>query len=257
MVRKRPPKIKTKRKVPSVDDFFERFATAWKRRAETVIACGQIYIEAKEALPHGEFGKFTDLLQEKLRVSTRIAQMLMKIARNPVLSKTKFFSFLPGSYVTLHALTALPDDLLEQMIADGSINSGTSRARVEELKEEAEREEAAKDYWHRDMREAFEAITAAMIRDTSADEIINAAVAGRWANGKNLLKAMPQIAAWLAKIAERCEVLAQDQAYTKDQAEQQKWRDAFKPKRKKKISSAELSRREQCRERMIRVNESR
>jgi hypothetical protein len=248
---------KKQKPAPTVEDFYSRFATAWKRRAETVIACGKIYLEAKEALPHGEFGKFTDLLQEKLRVSTRIAQMLMKIAKHPVLSKTKFFSVLPGSYVTLHAMTSLPDDLLEQMLVDGMINSGTSRARVEELKEEAEREEDAKIYWHRDMRDALDAITAAMIRDNSADEIIDAAIMGRWANGKNLLKAMPQIAAWLTKIATRCEVLAQDQECVKEQAELQKIKEAMAQKRKNRLSIKEITRRNNCRERMHRINESR
>jgi hypothetical protein len=111
-----------------VDGYVKRITATWQNAAASIIETGRILTEAKRNLPHGEFGKMID---EKLPFSRRAAQMLMAIAKNPVLSNPKFVSFLPPSWGTLYELTAYPDGELKEMIADRTINPETRRRDVD------------------------------------------------------------------------------------------------------------------------------
>jgi hypothetical protein len=83
---------------------------------------GRWLIEAKEGenkLAHGEFEKMVQ--DDTLQLSPRTAQMLMEIARHPVISNAKHVSLLPPSWGTLYQLTRVETKALEAAIKDGRV----------------------------------------------------------------------------------------------------------------------------------------
>jgi len=82
-----------------VDEYVERIATAWQNAVDSIIETGRLLIQAKGELKHGEWGK---LFQDRrLPFSQRMANDLMKIARDPVLSNPaihcEFATFLENA----------------------------------------------------------------------------------------------------------------------------------------------------------------
>jgi len=108
-------------------DLQKQIKKRWNDAAEGIVEVGNLLIEAKNKLGHGRWQKFT----EGLPFSDRMAEMLMKIARNPILSNPKHVSNLPRSWATLYRMTYLPDGELEQMLENGTIKSDTTRPKIE------------------------------------------------------------------------------------------------------------------------------
>src|SRR3954463_4765892 len=130
----------TKRKVdeqPSaipnadVDDFAARIRTAWHKSAEGIIEAGRLLTEAKEALRHGRFGRL--FKEKKVPFSERVAQCLMEVARNPVLTNPNHSSDLPPHWRTLYELTRIPEPQLQEMMAEGRVYPEMERKEVERL----------------------------------------------------------------------------------------------------------------------------
>ena len=71
---------------------------------------------------------------KRLPFGERTAQILMEIAKHRLLSNPKFISVLPASWGTLHKLADLPDEALEEMLADGTITADTTSKDVDELR---------------------------------------------------------------------------------------------------------------------------
>jgi hypothetical protein len=86
--------------------------------------------EAKDELDHGEF---LAMIEDKLPFGARTAQMLMGIAKHPIIGNAKYISHLPPSWGTLYELTKIPDEELKQMIAEGRINSELERKAVDDV----------------------------------------------------------------------------------------------------------------------------
>ena len=63
----------------------------------------------------------------------RTAEILMEIANHPILSNPKFVSILPPSWGTLHEMTSLPEQELETLIENGTINADIRRSDVEAI----------------------------------------------------------------------------------------------------------------------------
>jgi hypothetical protein len=81
---------------------------------QSFIEAGQDLIAATDKLDHGQI-QF--LFQPGvLRVSQRTAQMLMRIARHPVLSKANNYSLLPPTLNVLYKLSKLDESYLQQAI---------------------------------------------------------------------------------------------------------------------------------------------
>jgi Protein of unknown function (DUF3102) len=125
-------KLATKRPAPktSPEEWAARISARWQDAAQDFIETGKELIAAKADLGHGAFLK---MIEERLPFSARKAQMLMRIAENPVLSNTKHVSHLPPSWGTLYRLTELPDRELEQMLTDGRINADSERKDVDDI----------------------------------------------------------------------------------------------------------------------------
>jgi hypothetical protein len=80
---------------PRDREYWANHISASLRQAvENIIETGQLLIEAKASLAHCDF---LEMVKDHLPFTSRTAQMLMKIARNPVLSNAKHVSLLPTS----------------------------------------------------------------------------------------------------------------------------------------------------------------
>ncbi len=101
-----------------------RIGAAWGSVLENVLATGRTLVEAKEALPHGEFEA---MVAADLPFSARSARMLMTIAQDGRLLNRKHVSVLPPSWGTLYELTKLDDQTFEAAVETGAIRPDMER----------------------------------------------------------------------------------------------------------------------------------
>ena len=66
--------------------------TAWKEATEAFLQVGNLLIQSKESLEHGEF---LEMIENDLPFSPRTSQMLMTISSDRRLSNTNHGSYLP------------------------------------------------------------------------------------------------------------------------------------------------------------------
>jgi hypothetical protein len=99
----------------------DRINAAWRKAATAYIDIGNMLIEAKDAVKHGEW---IDLLG-KLDFDKRTAQKLMEIARDERLAKASALTLLPQHWTTLYALTRLGDDEFERALSVGGVTKQT------------------------------------------------------------------------------------------------------------------------------------
>jgi hypothetical protein len=113
----------------------QRFRRAMEKGVAGIIEAGQVLIEAKDQLEHGQF---TDWVIRELRFGTRKtgsrdadirkAEMLMQLARHEAMSDASNWHALPPSPRTLWELTQIrPQRRLLELIRKGKINSGMTR----------------------------------------------------------------------------------------------------------------------------------
>jgi hypothetical protein len=117
--------IDTRRNVKARSAFAADFRAAFRKGVEGIIQAGQVLVDAKAALPHGEF---TDMVERDLRLGIRKAQMLMAICEHPVISNAHHWCAFPPSWRTLWELTHIrPDRRMLELIAGGEIYQGMTR----------------------------------------------------------------------------------------------------------------------------------
>ncbi len=119
-----------------------KISECWQKSVAGIIETGRLLSQARdEASPHRlRHGEYLKMI-EKLPFGARTAQKLVKIAEHPVLSNASFITHLPASWGTLYAITELPDEAIEGLIADGSIHAGMERDDVDEIKTRLARED--------------------------------------------------------------------------------------------------------------------
>jgi hypothetical protein len=105
----------------------------WQSNVVGIIETGEQLVKAKAALPPGEFG---EMIKRYLPFTSRAAQKLMKLSRNPVLSDAAHVPHLPAHWGTLVALDtlALSPAELTAKIHDGTITPKMERKDVAKLK---------------------------------------------------------------------------------------------------------------------------
>lgn len=101
----------------------------WQDSVHSIIDVGRMLIEAKAALPHGDFGPMHD----DLPWGDRTSRMLMETAQHPVISNRKYTSDLPAAWYTLYLLSRLPPNLLEKYIESHVIHPGLGQREAEEI----------------------------------------------------------------------------------------------------------------------------
>lgn len=97
---------------------------------ESVLAIGDVLIEAKAKLPHGEFEA---MVREDLGWTPQTARKFMAIARNEVLANRAHVRDLPPSWGTLSELARVKPAELEQAIAEKRVRPDMTRADTREL----------------------------------------------------------------------------------------------------------------------------
>lgn len=100
-----------------------------------ILKVGQVLIEAKAALPHGEF---TAMVEEDLPFGARTTQRLMAIASDERLSNPTHGSLLPPSWRTLYELTKLTDEQWQAGIESTVIQPDMQRKDVITLRKEGD-----------------------------------------------------------------------------------------------------------------------
>jgi len=99
---------------------------------DSILETGRLLLKAKEELD--EHGAWLPMIRSHLPFGPNMAQRLMKIARNPILSNTAHAPFLPAHSETLYQLTRLDgkrgEGTLLAKIEDGTITSNTKRKDV-------------------------------------------------------------------------------------------------------------------------------
>lgn len=105
-----------------------RIRQAWRSSLAGIIDAGQLLIDAKAALPHGQFGH---MLASELPFSGSTARRLMAIARDRRIVERAHVHDLPPHWGTLYELTKLDDETFDRRLADGSIYAEMERGEVE------------------------------------------------------------------------------------------------------------------------------
>lgn len=103
---------------------------AWNKTRDGIIRVGQLLIEAKDSLPHGEFGQMID---KELPFGSHTAQRLMTIARDQRLLNAAHGAVLPNSWRTLYELSRLDDDTFQEALSGGKIHADMERKDVRNL----------------------------------------------------------------------------------------------------------------------------
>lgn len=120
----------------------DQFELSMRRSLRRAIVLGGRLLEAKESLPHGEFGRLfadhQDPVPDALPFSPRWAQKLMTIAGNPTIeANTKHASHLPAKLPsdleTVYLLSRVPASELEAAIQRGEVTPDMRRADAREL----------------------------------------------------------------------------------------------------------------------------
>ena len=68
---------------------------AWRKAVDSIIETGRILLEAKDGPYRLKHGAFEAMVRTELPFNERTGQMLMRIARHPILSDAKHVSLLP------------------------------------------------------------------------------------------------------------------------------------------------------------------
>jgi Protein of unknown function (DUF3102) len=108
----------------SASEWATRINATWQKTVANIVETGHALIDAKSNLPHGAF---TEMIENDLPFSPRVAEHLMVIATNPALSNPKHASDLPVSWATLAELARLGAGTVEKLTKVGSIRVWSAR----------------------------------------------------------------------------------------------------------------------------------
>ena len=155
---------KTRRNVSSRTQLTTRFRHAWRMGVEGIITAGRVIIDGKQQLAHGELrggwasrassppgalsstgkqqlahGEFIVWVENDLQLGERTAQMLMIVAKHPVLANPNHWFGFPPSWRTLYELSHIRPPRMLQLIASGEIHPGMTREEAAALLPDASR----------------------------------------------------------------------------------------------------------------------
>ena len=114
--------------ITGADAWARRIGGAWQKSIDAIFETGRLIVDAKAALPHGEF---EDLVEAKLPFSGSTARRLMMIAKDDKLANRAHAHVLPSSWATLYELTKLDTETFERRIKEGTIRPDMQRREVQ------------------------------------------------------------------------------------------------------------------------------
>jgi hypothetical protein len=133
-VDKRGRHVNSRKNSDDLSVLTQRFRNALKKSVAGIVEAGQVLIEAKTRIEHGQF---SDWIVRELRFGApklggresdlRKAQMLMFLARHEVISNACHWHALPPSIRTLYELTQVNNKRLLDLIERGKVHAGTTR----------------------------------------------------------------------------------------------------------------------------------
>ena len=112
-------------------EWVSRIQARWQASVEAILEVGRLLLDAKAALPHGDFEA---MVKEDLHWSPPTARRLMAVAEHPVLGDRTHVHALPPSWGTLYELTKLPEPVLVRALDDGTIAPAMTRREVARLR---------------------------------------------------------------------------------------------------------------------------
>lgn len=133
------------------EDYAEAINETYRETVEGIFRMGRLLEEAKQELPHGEFGP---MVEQDLPFGTRSARRLMAVARDGRLWNRTRASDLPPSWSTLYRLTRLDDHEWERI--EPHISPDLRRAEIPKLVSQGSQLPLMSDE-ERDGREKLEA----------------------------------------------------------------------------------------------------
>lgn len=115
----------------------DSFEVALRRSLAVGIRLGARLVEAKAALPHGEFGRLfcdhDDAVPSALPFTRRWGSNLMAMAQNGAIVNGKHASHLPADLETVAVLARIPSEALEAAIQAGSVSPAMRRGDARRL----------------------------------------------------------------------------------------------------------------------------
>lgn len=107
-----------------------RIREAYGQTVEAVFQVGRELLQAKQALPHGEFMR---MVEKELPFSADTAQRYMAISSASHLQIPRIARHLPSSWYTLHVLQRLDVSTFDAAVTAGKIHPEMTRADAEAL----------------------------------------------------------------------------------------------------------------------------
>jgi hypothetical protein len=108
-----------------IDNIISRFITNYQSNIESIVKNAVLLREARTSE-----GKLNDKewnqLQDKLKLTYRITQIITKIGKNRILTNEKYFSQLPPSIYKIYELTKISEKKLLELLQSKKINPSLS-----------------------------------------------------------------------------------------------------------------------------------
>lgn len=134
--------------IPRIQDANAKFEESTRKNLAAAIALGKRLLDAKAALPHGEFGRLfhdhANPADGALPFNSQWARRLMAIAANESIAKRHHDVVLPSDLNAVYELAALPAPELEKAIESGEVTPKTTRAEAKALRKKATEPENAR-----------------------------------------------------------------------------------------------------------------
>jgi len=108
-----------------------KITLAWQKSVEGILEAGNLLVDAKATLPHGEFER---MVRKSCPFKIRTAQTLMQIAQNKVLANPQHAALLPASWTTLAELAKLEPRELSHALGNNWVKPEMTRDDVGDLR---------------------------------------------------------------------------------------------------------------------------
>lgn len=135
--------------LPGLRKKWDAFEGSLRKSLERAIDFGKKCIAEKVEVDHGQFKRLfaghDDAVDGAIPCSYSWASKNMRMASNPLVSKSSHESFLPNDLNAVYELALMSAPALEQAIEDGKVTPQTTREEAKALRKEAAGEKAVRE----------------------------------------------------------------------------------------------------------------
>ena len=108
-----------------IDNIISRFITNYQSNIESIVKNAVLLREARTSESKLNDNEWS-LLQDKLKLTYRITQIITKIGKNKILTNEKYFNQLPPSIYKIYELTKISEKKLLELLQSKKINPSLS-----------------------------------------------------------------------------------------------------------------------------------